>query len=218
MADIFHEVDEEVRRDKALEFWKRHQNLLIALAVLVIAAAGGWRWWQDSRRAAAEAAGARFEAATQLLRDGKTTEGDEALQGVIAGASPGYALLARFRAAGALAARDPAKAETTYDSLANDASIDPGLRDLARLRSAILRVDTDSYADVLKRLEPLAATGAPYRNTAREFLAMSAFKANDGDAAGKWLDAIVVDQDSTPDQRSRAEALLGLVGPAKPKG
>jgi hypothetical protein len=27
MSDIFQEVDEEVRRDKALEFWKKHQNL-----------------------------------------------------------------------------------------------------------------------------------------------------------------------------------------------
>ena len=33
MADIFREIDEEVRRDKALEFWKRHGNKLIALAI-----------------------------------------------------------------------------------------------------------------------------------------------------------------------------------------
>jgi len=36
MSDIFQEVDEEVRRDKALEFWKKHQNLIIAGAALIM--------------------------------------------------------------------------------------------------------------------------------------------------------------------------------------
>ncbi len=30
MSDIFQEVDEEVRRDKALEFWTKYQNYLLA--------------------------------------------------------------------------------------------------------------------------------------------------------------------------------------------
>ena len=35
MTDIFQEVDEEVRRDKAAEFWKKYQNLILAGAVLI---------------------------------------------------------------------------------------------------------------------------------------------------------------------------------------
>jgi len=35
MTDIFQEVDEEVRRDKAAEFWKKYQNLILAGAVLL---------------------------------------------------------------------------------------------------------------------------------------------------------------------------------------
>jgi len=35
MTDIFQEVDEEVRRDKAAEFWKKYQNLIFAGAALV---------------------------------------------------------------------------------------------------------------------------------------------------------------------------------------
>ena len=36
MSDIFQEVDEEVRRDKAAEFWKKYQNQILAAAVLVV--------------------------------------------------------------------------------------------------------------------------------------------------------------------------------------
>jgi hypothetical protein len=32
MSDIFQEVDEEVRRDKAAEFWKKYQNQILAAA------------------------------------------------------------------------------------------------------------------------------------------------------------------------------------------
>ena len=45
MADIFREVDEEVRRDKALEFWSKYQNYLIGLAIVIVLATAGWRLW-----------------------------------------------------------------------------------------------------------------------------------------------------------------------------
>ena len=32
MSDIFREVDEDVRRDRAAEFWKKYQNYVIAFA------------------------------------------------------------------------------------------------------------------------------------------------------------------------------------------
>ena len=32
MSDIFQEVDEEVRRDKAAEFWKKYQNQILGQA------------------------------------------------------------------------------------------------------------------------------------------------------------------------------------------
>ena len=41
MSDIFQEVDEEVRRDKAAEFWKKYQNQILAAAVLIVLASAG---------------------------------------------------------------------------------------------------------------------------------------------------------------------------------
>ncbi len=218
MADIFREVDEEVRRDKALEFWKKYQVYLIALIVLVVAGAGAWRFYETRSRAQAEAAGTRYEEAAQLVRDGKTAQADEALRAIIAEGPPGYALLARFAAASNLAGGDADKAVGLYEGLANDSSVNSTLRDVARLRAAVLRLDTADYREMRTRLEPLTQVGGAFRNSAREYLAIAAFKANDLGAAGKWLDAIVVDQDAPAQIRARAEALLGLVtaGPPKP--
>ncbi len=218
MADIFHEVDEEVRRDQALEFWKKNQNYVIALCVAVVALSGGWRYYQNSTRVAAEAAGARYESAVALARAGKPGDADEALRSIISGGPAGYALLARFRSAANLGASDPARAVSIYDSLANDASVDPAMRDVARLRAAMLAMDTAVYADIRTRLEPLAAVGGSLRSSARELLAIAALKAGDLEAAGKWFDAIVIDQQAPEQIRARAEALLGLVSAGQPKG
>ena len=215
MSDIFREVDEEVRRDKALEFWAKYQNYLLIFAVVVVAAAGAWRYYDTRKRAAAEEAGARYETALQLAREGKAADADAAFQDIIKQGPAGYGALARFRGASELAATDKPKAVAIFDSLGNDAALDPLMRDIARLRAAMLRVDEADAVELKTRLEPLAAPGAPFRNSAREMLAFAALKANDMTAAGKWFDAIVVDSQAPQSIRQRAEALLGLVGAGK---
>ena len=215
MADIFREVDEEVRRDKALEFWSKYQNYLIGLAIVIVLATAGWRFWDSQKTKQAEAAGAQFEAALELARDGKADESEKAFKALGSSDQPGYAMLARFRVAGSLAQTDPEAGAKAYDALASDANVDPVLQDVARLRSAIIRLDTSDLADVRRRLEPMAVAGATFRHTARELIAVSALKANDLDTAGKWLDMLVVDQQTPADARQRAEALLGLVSAGK---
>ncbi|MGA8585842.1 MAG: tetratricopeptide repeat protein, partial [Roseiarcus sp.] len=67
MSDIFHEVDEEVRRDKAAEFWKKYQSLVLAGAALIVLAAAGFRYWQYERERAQQAAGDQFQQALAAL-------------------------------------------------------------------------------------------------------------------------------------------------------
>ena len=66
MSDIFHEVDEAVRREQLKKLWERWGNLIIAAAFLVVLGIAGWRafeWWQNKK---AQQAGAAFESATGL--------------------------------------------------------------------------------------------------------------------------------------------------------
>ena len=101
MTDIFHEVDEEVRREKLQKLWERYGTYFIALCVLVVAAIAAWRaydWWLAKQ--AAEA-GTRFEQALTLSEQGKHAEAEQAFAKVAADAPKGYRVLARFRAAAA---------------------------------------------------------------------------------------------------------------------
>lgn len=216
MADIFREVDEEVRRDKALETWERYQSWFIAAGLLVIAATGAYRAYDYYRVKAEETAGMQYEAAVQTARAGNSAEAQAALEAVAKTGPDGYKSLALMRDAGVIAAGDPAGGVAAFDALAKNPALAAPFQDVARLRAALLRADEADAKEMSARLEPMAGEGKPYRHTARELLAVAAIKAGDLAAAGRWLDQMIVDPQTPADARKRAEELSGLVLSGKP--
>ena len=107
MTDIFQEVDDEVRRDKAAEFWKKYQNVIIAGAILIVLASAGLRYWQYEKQKAAQAAGDQFQAAIAAFDAGKPNEAFGGLAKIAAEAPGGYRVLAEMTEAGAKASTDP---------------------------------------------------------------------------------------------------------------
>jgi hypothetical protein len=100
-----------------------------------------------------------------------------------------------------------------YDDIAADSGVGSEWRDLAKIRAAGLLVDSASYADIQQRLETSATPKSTFRHSAREMLALSAWRNNDMTAARKWVDAIAEDGETPPGLRSRAEALQALLPP-----
>ena len=217
MADIFHEVDEEVRRERLKKLWDRYGIYAIAVAVLVVAGIAAWRGYEYWVAKRAAAAGAAFEAALTLSEQGKFAEAEAALAKIAAEAPAGYRLLARMRAAAALAQIKPADAVKAYDELSADASLGAIWQDLAAVRAGMLLVDTASLADMRRRLDPAAEPARSFRHTARELLALSAWRNHDLTAARRYLDMITADAESPVGTRARAEVLSGMIA-AEGKG
>ncbi len=213
MSELFDEVDEEVRRDQLKKLWDQYSIFIIAAALLIIAAVGGWRGYQYLEAKKAAEAGAAFDKAVELSEQNKHAEAEAAFTDLAAKAPSGYRMLARLRAAAEVATRDPQAAAKLYDDIAADRSIGATERDLAKIRAAGLSLETASYASMLQRLEPATAPGATFRHTARELLALSAWRAGDTAAARQWLDLIANDGETPPSLRSRAEALQALLPP-----
>ena len=216
MSDIFEEVDEEVRRDKAAKLWKKYQNLVYGAVALIVLATAGYRFYEDRRLAAEQAAGAAFQQALALDRDGKHAEAEAAMAKLAADAPRGYQTLARLAEAAVKAKTDPAGGLAAYDALAADSSIGPLFREAARLRAALLRLDAGQVDAAKPTLEGLAAPDSPYRVTAQLALGVVALNAADYDAAGKWLDAVVSDPEAPLADKETAESLLGLVAANRP--
>ena len=216
MSDIFREVDEEVRRDKAEEFWKKHQTHILIVAALIVLATAGYRFWDDQRLKAAQAAGAQFEQALEQDHSGKGAEAGAALAKIAAEAPAGYKTLARLAQAAVLSKSDAKGAIAAYDALAQDASIGALFQDAARLRASLLRIDAGETDKARAALETLAVPAGAYRHTAREMLGVIALNAGDIEGAGKWLDMVVSDAEAPSAVRANAQALLGVVASGKP--
>lgn len=212
MSDNFlREIDEEVRRDKAADLWKKYGNLVIAVLALVVAAVGGWRFWQSQQERAAQAVSDRLETALKASRESRGEEAEKTLAELTTGTGEGYRLVARFRLAAEAARREPADGAKAFDALANDAAVEQVFRDLARIRSSLLKVDVAPYAEIRAALEPLASNTGVWRHTAREVLGVAALKAQNMDDAGRWFDQIAIDTQAPQALRQRVELYQALL-------
>ncbi len=213
MSELFDEVDEDVRRDQLKKLWDQYSIYIVAGALLIIAAVGGWRGYQYLEAKKAAEAGSAFDKAVELSEANKHAEAEAAFNDLAAKAPSGYRMLARMRAAAEVARRDPQGAAKMYDDISADRSVGAEQQDLARVRAAGLLLATSSYPGMLARLEPSTGPEATFRHTARELLALSAWRGGDTVAARKWLDLIAGDGETPPSLRSRAEALQALLPP-----
>jgi hypothetical protein len=194
------------------KLWKRFAPVIIGVAVLIVLGVSGWRAYDWYSAKQAREAGGRFSEAIHLSAEGKPKEAEAALEALARDAPAGYAILSRFRTASELAATDKAGAAAAFEAIAQDISVPALLRDLARIRAALILVDIGSQADVASRVEPLTAAGNGWRHSAREILALSAWKAGNLDETRRWAEELVTDPETPPGARGRGQLLLDLAG------
>lgn len=212
MSDIFREVDEEVRREQLQKLWDRYGYLIIAAAVLIVVATAAWRgyqWYEAKKTAQSSAA---YEAALLLAQEGKHAEAAESFARLAATGTPAYRGLARMHDAEEMAPRDAPAAVAVFDAVAADPNNSRLLRDVASIRAGFVLVDTAPLADIARRLEPLAQPNGAFRHTARELLALSAWRNGDAAAARRWAEAALSDPEVPAGLRARMDVLMALTG------
>jgi len=209
MADIFHEVDEDVRREKAAEFWRRYHTPIVILAVLIVAATGAWSYYQTNRQKAAESANARFEAAVALANDGKAQEAAAAFDALAKDGPKGYAALARIRAAELRA--DKAQALAELNAIAEDKDVDKLNQEVALLRAALIILEGGDREKMERALGPMMTSKGAFRFSAQEWNGLDALANNDFDEAERVFNILLSDRDAPQSVRQRAAAYTGLL-------
>jgi hypothetical protein len=216
VVDIFDEVEEDLRAERAEKLLKKYAWLIIAAAVAVVAAAAGWQLWSRYQTRQDAAAAQRFIAAQGATDQPGTTTPDQVatLEQLAATGPEGYKTLARLRAAALKAdAGDLQGAESLWNAVASDPSADHLLRDFAKLMAVQRDLDHGDPAELEARLKPLADPRNAWSSLAREQLAMLDLRQGRADDARKTLQALSIDIGAPSGLRQRASALLAGLGP-----
>ncbi|MGD1935142.1 MAG: tetratricopeptide repeat protein [Candidatus Phaeomarinobacter sp.] len=208
MSDIFREVEEDLRRERAEDLWKSYGAYAIGAVVGIIAIVAGVSWWNSASQSAAEGAAREFVAASQLVEEGDTQAAADAFAAIAESASGGYEAAASLRAASLQAqAGDVEGAIATFDAIAAGGG-DETLKGLASIRAALLMADTASPDDLKIRLTPLAAVDSPWRFSALELLGYAALRDSDTNSAAEYYQQLADATGGPPLARERARDML----------
>ncbi|WP_135079337.1 tetratricopeptide repeat protein [Terasakiella sp. SH-1] len=202
--NLFKEIDEELRQDKATLLWKQYGSTLIAAIVAVVIAVAGYEGWKAYDMNKREKLGNQYAAALELARQNNFDEASTAFQ-ALAGQGSGYSALARMQAAGLLAQQGKEKeASDAYFLIAQNGEIDPIFRDMALILGTLNGLDTMEGADIVRRLETLAAGANPWRHSAQEIIAFAEAKAGNTAKAAEMMKTLAEDASAPPGVRQRA--------------
>ncbi len=225
MADIFDEVNEEMRAERTRALLRRWGVLGGFVLLLVLAGVGGWEAWQWQQSRHSAAAAGPFLAAMRTadaLAPGDTAgraKAADAFAAVAKTAPPGYRTLAELReAALRWDAGDKPAAFARWDSVSREGQVPPALRDLGALLWAQHSVDAGDPAAIAARTSVLEQPGNPWRPLAQEVDALVALRLGDKAKATKLLSGIAVDPAAAQGLRGRAGGMLTLLGAPEPKG
>jgi hypothetical protein len=210
MSDIFREIDEELRRDNLLKLWSRFGRYIIAGVIVVLLIVGGVVAWRDHLTSERRALSVRYSAALALAHEGKNAEAAR-MFAAIGQEGGGFALLAAFEDAALTAKSGDAKAAAAaYDKIAALPGIDLEFQQLAVLLSAMQGLDSDPQATIT-RLEPLTASGKPWRASALELTAAARLKLGDKTAALEIYKKLADDLAAPEGVRARAAEMAAAL-------
>lgn len=206
------EVDEELRKDQALDFWRRYGKWLVAAIVGGLAVFAGFLIWQNQRHKSAEREGEQLQVAYDDFAAGKADASAKSLAQLAQSKSDGYRAVARFTEADiALRKQDLKGAARAFAAIAEDQSIAKPFRDLALIRQTSAEFDTLKPDVVVSRLRGLAIAGNPYFGSAGELVAIAYLKQGRRDLAGQLFGQIAASEQVPPSIRQRAVQMAGVL-------
>ncbi|MBV8238089.1 MAG: tetratricopeptide repeat protein [Sphingomonas sp.] len=205
------EVDDALRQDQALDFWRRYGRLLIVAIVGGLALFGGYLFWQNRQHKAAEREGEQLQVAYDDLAAGKLDASAKTLAELAQSKSDGYRAAALFSQADiALRKEDLKGAAKQFAAIAGDQSMAKPFRDLALIRQTMAEFDTLKPDVVVSRLRGLAAPGNPYFGSAGELVALAYLKQGRRDLAMRLYNQIAATE-SVPESLRQRAVQMGAV-------
>lgn len=213
MTDLFEEVEENLRRDQLQTLWKKYGVFAIGGAVALVLGVGGvsvFRSWQEGQ---SKAASQSFSELQQLAQTDPAAAAPKLAEFSKNGFG-GYKALAEMERAGALQTEgDLPGALLAFDNAAK-MSNEPAIKQSAQLRAAYIAAESENFAAIEARVQPLIANGGAFGYLGRELLGVEAYEAGQIERARTEFSYLETAFDAPEGVRERAQRFLAVLGPA----
>ncbi|HYJ29623.1 MAG TPA: tetratricopeptide repeat protein [Allosphingosinicella sp.] len=210
---FYREVDEELRRDQALQVWQRWRWWMLGGAALLIAAVAGFMWWQNQREARAAEQGETLVAALDSLEKGTIGSAGPQVAQLEQSGVDGYRAAGLFSRANILIeSGNVAGAVAVLKGIAADEGLAEPYRHAALVRQTALEFDRMRPEAIIARLRPLVRRGHPWLGSAGELTAHAHLRQQRPDLAAQVFAGIARDETVPESIRSRAVQMAGALG------
>jgi len=208
------EVDESLRQDRAMGLMRKYGPYVAGVFVIFIVGLIGWQVWRDQTVASARRHADAFAAAQALVEAGNVDGAKAEFERLSNEGPRSYRTLARMEHAGILAQQgDLEGALAGFDSAAESAP-DQIMRESAQIRAAYIAADTQDFAALRTRLQPLIDSDTRVSYLAKELLAVEAWEAGETQLARDTLEQLTLAFEAPDSLRQRAQIALSVLGPA----
>ena len=209
MADLFQEIDDELRQDKASRLWKLYGKYVIAAAIIIVTSVGGYKFWQQKQLDDGEKASIAYEAALARSASGDFKGAIDQLNEKELGITPGYAALYQMQKANlAMKIKDFEAALITYKDIAENDDYPQSIKEWASFRHAAVRVEKQIDSNASADLDTLIATDSPWRFLAKETKAIKEIEIGNNSEAKAIFSELADDENAPERLRVRAAEFL----------
>lgn len=208
------EVDESLRQDRMLDYAKKYGPWLIGVFVVFILIIGGWQLWKEQSLNSARRHADEYGAAQTLLQAGNLAEAKTEFERLSNEGSPSYRTMARMEHAAILAQEGDLEGALAGFDAAAESAPDQIMRESAQIRAAYIAADTQDFAALQTRLQPLVDSDSRVQYLAKELLAVEAWEAGETELARTTLEQLTLAFEAPDSLRQRAQIALSVLGPA----
>ena len=206
---IFDEINEELKHDEVLAFLKKHQNTFFAIVVCIVLGIVIHSSWYSQKQK-------RMEVTTtnlfrELYSSGKKSDAaiENLLQNAPSELVPLLSIIKSGRKLAASEAGDLQKNLEEFLTLSEKKGIDIVWKDLAVLIYCSYKLENPDQS--IKRLEPIAQEGHPFRFTAMEHIAMLYETKGDHKKSIEILTKITEDKEAPKTMKERISKLINYI-------
>jgi hypothetical protein len=205
VSNLFQEIDDELRQDKATLLWKKYGSTLIGAIIAVIIGVGAYEGWKSYDLSTRTELGDKYAQALELARQDQFDGAAKEFQALAGETDGGYKTLALMQEASLLVQQGKnADAAQAYFKIAENGEVNQDFRDLALVLGALNGLDSMEANEIINRLKPLIGGANAWRHSANEITAYAHAKAGDTAKAAEIMKSLSEDASVPAGVRQRA--------------